>query len=270
MNGIFYAFAGTLFTFLVTSIGAANVFLMRKNTSGDMQCLFLGFAAGVMTAASIWSLLMPAIEYSNNSGQAGWLIVSVGFLSGVILLLAADFLIQKKLNSREKKNFMMIFAIVLHNIPEGMAVGAAFAAAASMAAANVSGIGLEPLFSQPAVFSGAIALTLGIGIQNYPEGAAVALPLAAQGMSKKKAFLAGCLSAVVEPVFGVFAALLTHIVQGIMPLCLSFAAGCMIYVVVEELIPEAHIQESRKGIGNLGTLGFIAGFLIMMILDVAL
>ena len=262
MNGIIYALIGTTFTFMVTSLGALNVFFLRKEVNQNMQCLFLGFAGGVMIAASIWSLLVPGIDAAQENGQIGWLVISGGFLLGVALLLVVDFAIKKKLHAQcgrekplpiSKRTAMMVAAITIHNIPEGMAVGMAFALAAqNMSDANI--------------MSGAIALALGIGIQNYPEGMAVALPLLQEGLSRKKAFLVGSLSAVAEPIFGVLAAALTSLAGPVMPILLAFAAGTMIYVVVEELIPEAHLGERE----NIGTLGFIVGFLVMMILDVAL
>lgn len=259
MNGILYAFSGTLFTFFVTTLGAFNVFFVKKDTDGDVQCAFLGFAGGVMTAASIWSLLIPAIERANENGQVSWLVVSGGFLLGVGLLLLVDFLMKRKMRSKkgrgklEKGPALMIFAITVHNIPEGMAVGLAFALAA------------QDMFRYGSL-SGAIALAIGIGIQNYPEGAAVALPLCKAGFSRRKAFFLGSMSAIVEPIAAVAAAAAASVLLSVMPLLLSLAAGTMIYVVVEELIPEAHMGERE----NIGTLGFIVGFLIMMILDVAL
>lgn len=258
MNGIFFAFLGTLFTFSITALGACNVFWMRKNVTGDVQCIFLGFAGGVMVAASVWSLLIPAIEQANEKGQISWLVVSAGFILGVIVLLVADKFVKKRMEKRERLSLktrteMLVLAITIHNIPEGMAVGLAFA----LAAENPSDSNL---------LSGAIALAVGIGIQNYPEGTALALPLIADGMNKKRAFLIGSMSAVVEPVFGILAAGLSGVVSSFMPVLLSLAAGTMIYVVVQELIPEAHLG----GKETVGTLGFIVGFLIMMILDVAL
>lgn len=262
MNGIIYALLGTIFTFLITTLGALNVFLVRKNINQNVQCLFLGFAGGVMIAASIWSLLVPGIEEAQENHQISWLVISSGFLLGVIMLLVIDFLLKRKLHKMQtsgkklplsKKTAMLVTAITIHNIPEGMAVGMAFA----LAAQNQSDAN---------IMSGAIALALGIGIQNYPEGMAVTLPLLQDGLSKKKAFVIGSLSAIAEPVFGVIAAALASMVGAVMPLFLAFAAGTMIYVVVEELIPEAHLGEKE----NIGTLGFIVGFLVMMILDVAL
>ena len=215
-----------------------------------------------MIAAAIWSLLIPGIEAAQAQKQSGWFVAAGGFLLGVLLLLFVDYFMRKKmqkfrLRTKErnlsKSTFMLILAITIHNIPEGMAVGMAFALAGS-----------HP--SDANLMSGAIALAVGIGIQNYPEGMAVALPLLKEGISKKRAFLYGTLSAAVEPLFGVIAAIIAGMVQSVMPLLLAFAAGTMIYVVVEELIPEAHLGEKE----NVGTLGFVVGFLIMMILDVAL
>lgn len=262
MNGVIFALIGTLFTFSVTTLGAFNVFFVKRRPSDDIQKVFLGFAGGVMVAASIWSLLVPGINAANENNQISWLVVSGGFIIGVIILLAADRLIKKKyekIMNRSKKvtlkknTVMMILAITIHNIPEGIAVGLAF----SLAAQDTMNTGL---------MSGAIALAIGIGIQNYPEGTAVALPLIGDGMSKKKAFLIGSMSAIVEPVFGVMAAALSSYIQPALPLLLALAAGTMIYVVVEELIPQAHMSEKD----TIGTLGFIVGFLVMMILDVAL
>ena len=262
MNGILYAFAGTAFTFFVTTFGALNIFLVKKEISQNIQCLFIGFAGGVMIAASIWSLLMPGISMAQENHQIGWLVISGGFLLGVAVLLLIDFLLKKRfLKSKDgkkgmflsQKTSMFIMAVTIHNIPEGMAVGMAFA----LAARNMDDANL---------MSGAIALAIGIGIQNYPEGIADVLPLLREGISNRKAFLIGSPSGIVEPVFGVLAAALAGVVVSIMPMFLAFAAGTMIYVVVEELIPEAHLGEKK----NIGTLGFVVGFLIMMILDVTL
>ncbi|MDD6212265.1 MAG: ZIP family metal transporter [Clostridiales bacterium] len=261
-----WAFLGTCFPFAVTALGALNVFFVRHAISDTLQCLFLGFAGGVMTAASIWSLLIPGIEEAEQNGQVSWLVVSLGFLAGVLALLFLDSLFRRLEKNKSglagtelKQKFlsrstrMMVLAITLHNIPEGMAVGAAF----SMAAANPG---------NPALWTGAWILSLGIGIQNYPEGAAVSLPLLKEGLPRWKAFFLGSLSALVEPAAGVLAALLVGGVHRYMPVFLSFAAGTMIYVVVEELIPEAHLGDKE----NIGTLGFVVGFILMMILDVAL
>ncbi len=254
MNGMIWTLLGTLLTFSVTTLGAAGVFFVKKDMGGRIQSGFLGFAGGVMIAASVWSLLLPGIEFAEENGQISWLVMTGGFLLGVLLLLAVDYLIGRWENLRVKKNTaMLVTAITAHNIPEGMAIGLAF----SLAAQNPE---------DAALFSGAAALAIGIAIQNFPEGTAVALPLIQNGFSKKKAFLIGSMSAVVEPVFGVAAAALAGTVRAGMPWFLSLAAGAMIYVVVQELIPEANAGENEKS----GTLGFIVGFLVMMILDVAL
>lgn len=262
MNGITWALIGTLFTFSVTTLGALNVFWVKKEVSNTFQCIFLGFAGGVMIAASVWSLLLPGIDRAEENGQISWLVMTGGFLLGVILLLFADAILKKQYMRRlqsgqqtklKQSTLMLVMAITIHNIPEGMAVGLAFSLAMSDT-------------SNPALFSGAAALALGIGIQNYPEGTALALPLIKDGMSKKKAFFIGSMSAIVEPIFGVLAAVVTTFITSFMPLLLAFAAGTMIYVVVQELLPEAQGCEGDK----TATLGFIAGFLIMMILDVSL
>lgn len=254
MYGILWTFLGTLLTFSVTTLGAAGIFFVKKEMGGKIQSGFLGFAGGVMVAASVWSLLLPGIEFAEENGQISWLVITGGFLLGVILLLVVDYLLGKWESLKlEKSVAMLVMAITAHNIPEGMAIGLAFA----LAAQNLQ---------DAALLSGAIALTIGIAIQNFPEGTAVALPLLQNGISKKKAFFIGSMSAVVEPIFGVAAAVLAGAVRVGMPWFLSFAAGAMIYVVVQELIPEAYAGEGEKS----GTLGFIVGFLVMMILDVAL
>ena len=262
MNGILWALAGTLFTFSVTAMGALNVYWVKWEITERVQCVFLGFAGGVMVAASVWSLLLPAIDRAEQLHQIGWLVTTGGFLLGVGSLLAADGILRRRymhklasgnISSLKQRTLMMMLAITIHNIPEGMAVGLAFALAAS-----------EP--GNEALFTGAMALALGIGIQNYPEGTAVALPLYVDGMSKRRAICYGSMSAAVEPVFGVLAALLSSLVAPLMPLLLSYAAGTMIYVVIQELMPEAHLGEGDK----TATLSFVAGFLVMMILDVSL
>ncbi|MEE1086199.1 MAG: ZIP family metal transporter [Schaedlerella sp.] len=260
MNGILFALAGTLFTFAVTTVGASTIFLIRNELSNRLQCGFLGFAGGVMVAASIWSLLLPGIEFAESNGQIGWITVTSGFVLGVITLLLSDLSIKKWLEKRQKNHrlpgkgtLMLTAAITMHNIPEGMSIGLAFALAVRTP-------------EDPALFAGACALSLGIAIQNFPEGSAVALPLVKEGFRKRTAFFIASMTAFVEPVFGVLAAAFAHFAQTSIALLLAFAAGTMIYVVVEELIPEAHTENDDKS----GTLGFIVGFLIMMILDVAL
>lgn len=262
-QALLYASAGTGFTFLMTTLGAAMVFFFRKQMSGSAQKIFLGFAAGVMIAASVWSLLIPAIDAAEVAGQIGWIPAAGGFLLGIGFLLGLDQLIPhlhpgakdaEGPNSKMKRTSLLVMAVTLHNIPEGMAVGLAFALAAQQGA------------STPAAYAAALALALGIGIQNFPEGAAISLPLRQEGMSVGKAFTGGMLSGIVEPIFGILTVLVSSFIAPYMPWMLSFAAGAMMYVVVEELIPEAHLGEHS----NVGTLGVMGGFLVMMILDVAL
>lgn len=262
MQVLLWTSAGTGFIFLMTCLGAAMALFIRKPSSGGMQKIFLGFAAGVMIAASVWSLLIPAIEEAEAGGMIGWVPAASGFLLGVLFLLGLDKVIphlhpfsgvREGVTGSTKRTTLLIFAVTLHNIPEGMAVGLSFALAAQ-----------HP--GNPALYASAMALALGIGIQNIPEGTAVSMPLRHEGMARGKAFLCGCLSGVVEPVFGIMTALMAGLVAPFMPWLLSFAAGAMMYVVVEELIPEASLDKHS----NAGTLGVMAGFLIMMILDVAL
>lgn len=239
------ALLGTGFTFLMTAAGSSVVFFFSKEIPDKLQRAFLGFAAGVMIAASIWSLLIPSIEQAASHGIAGWIPASAGFLAGALFLLllerllphfASDWLPAPPYASSMHKNMLLLFAITLHNIPEGMAVGLAW------------------------------PLAIGIGIQNFPEGAAVSLPLRKSGFSRTKAFLLGSATGIVEPIFGILAAAIASQAQFCMPWVLSFAAGAMIYVVVEELIPEAHLGDRSTA----GTMGVIIGFLLMMILDVSL
>ena len=262
MQALLYTGAGLGFICLMTCMGSAMVFFFRKADTGKAQQIFLGFAAGVMVAASIWSLLLPAIEEAELSGVPGWIPAAGGFILGVLFLFALDKAIPhlhpfsnitEGPTSKYKRTALLISAVTLHNIPEGMAVGLAFALATQ------NGGGAE-------LYAPAVALAIGIGIQNFPEGAAISLPLRQEGMPAGKSFLWGTLSGVVEPVFGFIAVLLAIWVGPLMPWLLSFAAGAMIYVVVEELIPEANLGEHS----HLGTMGVMAGFLIMMILDVAL
>ncbi len=260
---LLYATAGTGFTFLMTTAGAAMVFFFRKQMGGTAQKIFLGFAAGVMIAASVWSLLIPAIDEARAAGQIGWIPAAGGFLLGIGFLLGLDKLIPhlhpgskvaEGPSTSMKRTSLLVMAVTLHNIPEGMAVGLAFALAAQHGA------------SSPAAFAAAIALALGIGIQNFPEGAAISLPLRQEGMGVTKSFVSGMLSGIVEPIFGILTVLASALIAPYMPWMLSFAAGAMMYVVVEELIPEAHLGEHS----NIGTLGVMFGFLVMMVLDVAL
>ena len=255
-------FYGILIPFLGTTLGAACVFFLRKALGDRLQRALTGFAAGVMVAASVWSLLIPAIDQSAALGRLSFLPAAVGFWIGVAFLLLLDRVIphlHRNAGQAEgprtqlQRTTMMILAVTLHNIPEGMAVGLSFALAAQHA-------------GEGAALSGALALALGIGIQNFPEGAAISLPLRQEGLSAGRAFLYGSASGVVEPVFGILVVLVAGTIQPLMPWLLSFAAGAMMYVVVEELIPEAHLGEHS----NTGTLGVMAGFLLMMVLDVAL
>ncbi len=261
MQPLLWAAAGTSFTFLMTVLGSATVFIFRKKLKSGYQRIFLGFAAGVMIAASIWSLLIPAIEETEAAGGIGWIPAAGGFILGILFLLSLDFLLPhihintnsaEGLSSSWKRSTLLVSAITLHNIPEGMAVGLSFALAAQH-------------MSDGSMMNGAIALAVGIGIQNFPEGAAVSLPMRQEGHSPLKSFLFGCLSCVVEPIFGILVVLVAGQIQPLMPWMLSFAAGAMMYVVVEELIPEARLGEHS----NIGSLSVMAGFVIMMVLDVA-
>ena len=254
-------FIGLLIPFLGTTLGSAMVFLMKNKINNKLEKILLGFAAGVMVAASVWSLLIPSIDMAKEQNIISWLSATVGFILGIIFLLILDIIIPhlhvkskepEGLKSKLGKSMMMVLAVTLHNIPEGMAVGVALAGA-------VSG-------NSTITMMGAIALSIGIAIQNFPEGAIISMPLKGEGNSKGKSFLYGTLSGIVEPIFGGLTILLTSLVVPILPYLLSFAAGAMIYVVVEELIPESQIGKHS----NLGTLGFAFGFIIMMILDVAL
>ena len=255
-------FLGILIPFLGTMLGAACVFFMKKSLGDLVQRSLAGFAAGVMVAASIWSLLIPAIEQSEGMGRLSFLPTLIGFWVGVLFLLMLDRLIPhlhvgsdqtEGPKSKLGRTTMMVLAVTLHNIPEGMAVGLSFALAAQEMGAGAG-------------ITAAMALAVGIGIQNFPEGAAISLPLRQEGEPAWKAFLMGSLSGLVEPIFGILVVLAAGGIEPVMPWLLSFAAGAMMYVVVEELIPEAHLGEHS----NIGTLGVMAGFLIMMILDVAL
>ena len=234
---------------------------MKNKINNKVEKLLLGFASGVMIAASIWSLLIPAIDMAEEQGIVSWIPATIGFLWGVIFLLILDSVIPHlHLNSDQpegvkaklKKTTMMVLAVTLHNIPEGMAVGVVFAGAI----AQNFGI----------TMAGAFALAIGIAIQNFPEGAIISMPLKSEGKSKLKAFLYGTLSGIVEPIGAIITIALTNFVVPILPYLLSFAAGAMIYVVVEELIPESQTGEHS----NIGTIGVAIGFVIMMILDVAL
>ena len=258
MNGLAL---GILLPFAGTALGSACVFLMKDSIAPRLQKTLTGFAAGVMVAASVWSLLIPSIEMSGKDGLLGVLPAIVGFLVGILFLLFLDCVVpHQHLDTNQSegpkshlsKTAKLVFAITLHNIPEGMAVGVALAGAME----NNSYIHM----------AGAIALSIGIAIQNFPEGAIVSMPLRSAGNSRKKSFWMGTLSGVVEPIGAILTILLASIVVPILPYLLAFAAGAMMYVVVEELIPET--QEGEHS--NLGTIGFAIGFLLMMTLDVLL
>ena len=258
MNGITL---GLLLPFLGTTLGAACVFLIRAAIPQRVQKVLTGFAAGVMVAASVWSLLIPSIEMTGKEGFMSVVPAIAGFLFGILFLLCLDEIIpHQHIDSNESegprshisRTAKLVFAVTLHNLPEGMAVGVALAAA-------MDGSSYRPM-------AGAVALSLGIAIQNFPEGAIVSMPLRSAGNSKLKSFLVGTLSGVVEPIGAILTILLASFVLPILPYLLSFAAGAMMYVVVEELIPET--QEGKHS--NLGTIGFAIGFSLMMVLDVLL
>lgn len=256
------ALIGTGFTFLMTAVGAATVFFVRDKVNPKTQHAFLGFAAGVMIAASVWSLLIPSIDMAEEQGITGWIPAGGGFVLGGLFLFVLDKVLPhlhpgsktpEGLTSSLRRTTMLVFAVTLHNIPEGMAVGLSF--------------GLAAVEQSPAGLAAALSLAIGMGLQNFPEGAAISLPLQKEGCSKFRSFVYGSLSGIVEPIAGVIGVVLAVSIQGIMPWMLAFAAGAMIYVVVEELIPESQSEGEHT---HQGTMGTMAGFLIMMILDVAL
>lgn len=247
--------------FMGTSLGAAAVFLMKNSINEYVQKTMLGFASGVMVAASVWSLIIPAIEASETLGRLAFLPAAIGIILGMALLFILDKIVPHlHLNaekpdgpeSRLKKATMLVLAVTLHNIPEGMAVGA-------VAAGFLSG-------TADITAAGVLALSTGIAVQNFPEGAIISMPLKTEGCSKVRAFVYGMLSGVVEPVFAFLTIIFSSFIENLLPYLLAFAAGAMIFVVVEELIPEASEGEHS----NLGTVGFGFGFILMMILDVAL
>ena len=252
---------GLLIPFIGTSAGAACVFFLKKDLKDSIQRALTGFAAGVMVAASIWSLIVPAIEQSEDMGSFAFLPAFTGFWAGILFLLLLDHIIPHlhvRINQTEgpksklTRTVMLVLAVTLHNIPEGMAVGGVYAGLMSGSANITAG--------------GALALALGIAIQNFPEGAIISMPLFSEGKSKPKSFALGVLSGAVEPVFGALTVLIAGLVVPAMPYLLSFAAGAMLYVVVEELIPE--MSQGRHS--NVGVISFAIGFSLMMALDVAL
>ena len=252
---------GLLLPMIGTTLGAASVFFLRKQINTNVQRLFTGFAAGVMVAASVWSLIIPAIDMSEGMGKLSFLPALVGFLAGILFLLFVDSAIphlhigSSKPEGRKSglgRTAMMMLAVTIHNFPEGAACGAIFAGVLS----GESGV----------TMAAAITLSLGIAIQNFPEGAIISLPLRSEGHSRLKAFGLGALSGIVEPLGALLAIALAGMVTPVLPYMLAFAAGAMVYVVVEELIPEASEGEHS----NLGTIAFAVGFALMMVLDVAL
>ncbi len=254
-------FFGILIPFLGTTLGAACVFFMKKAMSDTVQRALTGFAAGVMVAASVWSLLIPAIEQSADMGEWSFVPAVMGFWIGILFLLLLDHIIPhlhrnsenaEGPKSRLQRTTMLVLAVTLHNIPEGMAVGVVYAGYLT-GNAQITAMG-------------ALALSLGIAIQNFPEGAIISMPLSAEGMGKPRAFLSGVLSGIVEPIGAVLTILAAALIVPALPYLLSFAAGAMIYVVVEELIPE--MSEGKHS--NIGTVFFAVGFSVMMVLDVAL
>lgn len=252
---------GLMIPFLGTALGSAMVFFMRKEMNRKIEKLLLGFAAGVMIAASVWSLLIPAIDMAQEQGKVAWIPAAVGFLGGIAFLLVLDSLIPhlhlestepEGIESNLKKTTMLVLAVTLHNIPEGMSVGVSFAGA------MIGDTGIT--------MAGAFALALGIAIQNFPEGAIISMPLRSEGTSRLRSFVYGALSGIVEPIGALITILLAKQIVPALPFLLAFAAGAMIYVVVEELIPESQAGEHS----NIGTIGVAVGFVVMMILDVAL
>ncbi len=262
LNPILQALLATGFTWFVTALGAASVFFFRTVNRKVLDAM-LGFAAGVMIAASYWSLLAPAIEMAEQSGGPAWVPATIGFLLGGAFLWGVDKVLPhlhiglpieeaEGLQTSWRRSVLLVLAITLHNFPEGLAVGVAFgAAAAGLPSASVAG---------------ALALAIGIGLQNFPEGMAVSIPLRREGLSRFKSFWYGQLSGTVEPIAGVLGAAAVLLVQPILPYALAFAAGAMIYVVVEELIPESQLES----ITDVATVGAMLGFAVMMTLDVAL
>lgn len=252
---------GILIPFVGTTLGSAMVFFMRREMNGRVQKALLGFASGVMIAASVWSLLIPAIEMSEEQSNIAWVPAAVGFLLGIGFLLLLDTLTPhihlteeepEGIKADLKKTTMLVLAVTLHNIPEGMAVGVTFA---GVMTGNTT-----------ITLAAAFVLAIGIAIQNFPEGAIISMPLRGEGISRRRAFLYGTASGIVEPIAAFITILLTGLVVPILPYLLAFAAGAMIYVVVEELIPESQSGKHT----NIGTIGVAFGFVMMMVLDVAL
>ena len=262
LSPILQALLATCFTWFVTALGASVVFFFKQINKKVLDSM-LGFAAGVMIAASFWSLLAPAIEMAEQSGKPAWIPASIGFLAGGAFLMLVNKILPhlhvdslsgkpSGIKTNWQRSILLVLAITLHNIPEGLAVGVAFGAISA---------GLPS-----ASLAGAIALAIGIGLQNFPEGASVSIPLRREGLSRRKSFWYGQMSGFVEPIAGVIGAVTVIYMKSLLPYALSFAAGAMIFVVVEELIPESQIDKSS----GAGTIGAMLGFAVMMILDVAL
>ncbi len=252
---------GLLLPFIGTTLGAATIFLMKDQIKPGIQKAMLGFASGVMVAASVWSLLIPAMNMSEDMGKFAFFPAAAGFLLGIAFLLALDKLIPhlhlgcdeaEGPKCKMKRSTMLVLAVTLHNVPEGLSLGAVFAGMLTQ--------------SGGLTLAGALALSVGIAIQNFPEGAIISMPLKTEGSSKGRAFTLGALSGIVEPIAALVTLLLAQYVTPVLPYLLAFSAGAMIYVVVEELIPEASEGEHS----NIGTIGFALGFVLMMILDVVL
>ena len=252
---------GLMIPFAGTALGSAMVFWMRREMNKKVEKMLLGFASGVMIAASVWSLLIPAIDMAAEQGRIAWLPAAVGFLGGIAFLLGLDSLVPhlhlestepEGLEANLKKTTMLVLAVTLHNIPEGMSVGVTFAGAL--------------LGNTGITMAGAFTLAVGIAIQNFPEGAIISMPLRSEGMDRRRAFVYGALSGIVEPIAAAVTILLAEQIVTALSYMLAFAAGAMIYVVVEELIPESQVGEHS----NIGTIGVAAGFVLMMVLDVAL
>lgn len=250
-----------LIPFAGTTLGSAMVFFMKDKMNESLEKILLGFASGVMIAASVWSLLIPSLDLAGNMGRFSWIPAAIGFLVGILFLLLLDSLIPhlhldsdkpEGIQSGLPKSTMLILAVTLHNLPEGMAVGV------TAAGALMGDVGIT--------LAGAFTLALGIAIQNFPEGAIISMPLKSSGLSKGKAFWYGTLSGIVEPLGAGITIFLAKQVELILPYLLAFAAGAMIYVVIEELIPESQMGKHS----NLGTIGAAIGFVLMMVLDVAL
>ena len=253
MENILYSILGILIPFVGTTLGSGFVFFMKKNINDKFQKLLMGLAAGVMIAASIWSLIIPSVEMAENQNLISWFPASFGFISGIIFLLIINIISNNFENKKNKKKLnMLFFSVTLHNIPEGMAVGVCFAGFLS------GNAGITLLAS--------MVLALGIAIQNIPEGAIISMPLKIKNISKPKSFLYGVVSGIVEPIAAIITISLLNIVVPLLPYLLSFAAGAMIYVVFEELVPEMHSGNSSY----LGIIGVSIGFIIMMVLDIAL